>query len=465
MPRLSRVLRLLVALLPPLAFRQTLAIAALRQSVTWDDTPAPSDGDASSGAPAALNSTPAAQNVTQWRQPVLQRGLSAVVVLDIGGQRIDVLLDTGSFDLVLASALCKSCGGRVFRTTESRTFHFEQPLEMHTFSYGSGNIEAIKGYDNVSAGPYRAPRMPFWLISSLDENVQAAWAPHEFEGLLGLGLKRSTVSDALGIRNFSLCLARGGGGGGLLGGGGGVLYWNGRDEGLPWGTPQPVAQTVRDSGLHWELQVPYISLGAARLCDRRCRVVLDAGTALVAVPWVDSRDLALALPAVPPNCSLLGLPSLRVDLPRGGVAELPPSSYVARLSGGDEGALAEMALRGRIAWRPAGQEAPGCTGPSCGTAAVKDSLRKPPRCAAVLMVSKGPRWILGLPFFREHAVHFDRAAKQVTLAESGGGGCSEGDRWGGDGAPAQPLLAAGSGRAGGALGPEIEGRQVLAALA
>lgn len=410
----------------------------------------------------ARNATSAAQ----WRQPVVQRAVSAVVALELGGQSVDLLLDTGSFDLLLASALCESCGGHVFRTGRSKSFRFGRPLEKRTFHFGSGDIAAVKGYDNLTVGPYNAVQLPFWLISSeLSKEVRSVWPAHEFDGVLGLGLKRSTVPERLGVNSFSLCLTQGGtteswgASGSALSGG--FLHWNGRDESLPWGESQPVAQSVRDSWMHWELRAPYINLGHERLCGRECRVALDAGTGLLAVPADSAQRLAAALPEIPPNCSLSGLPHLRMDLPRGGAVELPPSAYVTRLGSAERDTFAELARRGRIVWRESRN--------ASSASLINTSSVSPPTggCAALFMVSAGPRWILGLPLFREYSVHFDRLQRRVSLAENHGGRCEGATADGGDALPASVAFAGAV--HGSRVQPdqpllEIKGRELAAAI-
>lgn len=333
-----------------------------------------------------------------YQHPIIQYATSMVIQTSLGNQTLRLVPDTGSFDLLISSVLCEKCKSKKYRATESKSFHIATPLKQNTFHFGTGDLTALRAYDSFAAGPFEVAKMPLWLISSISPGLEAAFATPEFDGLLGLGLSRSSAAEEMGVRSYTFCLQT------FVSSwfSGGFLHWNGRDDhNFQWSE----AIHSMDS-FHWQLEPREVKLGTHELCNGRCSAVLDSGTSILAAPNSAALRLERSLPEVPGNCSLEGLPSLTMRLSGGRDVVFPPSAYVMKLDG-NYTVFDSLALDGAIVWRRP-----------------QDGSSRP--CAPMFQITRSGHWILGLPFFRQYAVHFDRREKAMRFATNKGGTCGPG---------------------------------------
>lgn len=338
-----------------------------------------------------------------YEHPILQYATSVVIQASLGNQTLALMPDTGSFDVLISSVLCEKCRSKRYRATESKTFKFESPMKTNTFHFGTGDVTALQAYDDFTAGPFFVPQMPVWLISGITPGLYAAFGTPEFDGLLGLGLSRSSAAEEMGIRSFSVCLQT------FVSSwfSGGFLHWNGRDEhNFQWSTPM---RSVDD--FHWQLEPRQIKLGTHQVCNGPCSAVLDSGTSILAAPSSSALHLKRSLPEVPSNCSLEGLPSLVMQLTDGRELILSPASYVMKLQGNYD-VFDSLASSGKIVWRR--------------PAANSSNSTRSRTCVPMFQITSSGHWILGMPFIREYAVHFDRDAKTMSFATNKGGMCGSG---------------------------------------
>lgn len=341
--------------------------------------------------------TGVARSTPSWRHPVVQYATTAIVPVSLGNQTVDLMPDTGSFDVLVASVLCEQCGSITYEATKSPSFHLQSPVKSKTFHFGSGTLEALRAFDHFEAGPYNVKQMPMWLINKLSPELYDAFDSSEMQGVLGLGLSRSVAAQEMGIHQFSLCLHTFNINSWWNGG---VMHWNGREESLDWSSPLPT-----NGDFHWQLRTQGIHLGQTKVCGAECSAIVDSGTSILAVPRQVALRLQQTLPHISNDCDLVGLPDLQVHFAHGASLNLPPSAYVMKFNDMDDlNKFSALADAGLIIWRrPTGRTL----------------------CAPVLQVTSSTSWILGMPLFRAYAVHFDRHAKTISFAKNEGGTCQQ----------------------------------------
>jgi len=132
-----------------------------------------------------------------YQHSILQYATSMAIETFLGNQSLRLMPDTGSFDVLVSSVLCTKCKSKKYRVTESPDFSLESPTKEHTFHFGSGDVEAVQAYDRFDAGPFTVAKMPLWLISSISPSLYEAFGSTEFDGLLGLGLSRSSAAEQM----------------------------------------------------------------------------------------------------------------------------------------------------------------------------------------------------------------------------------------------------------------------------
>lgn len=333
---------------------------------------------------------------TSWVHPVVQYATTVVVPVSLGNQTVDLMPDTGSFDVLVTSSLCKECSSK-YKATHSADFHLDSPVQSKTFHFGSGDLEAVHAFDHFEAGPYEVQQMPMWLISKLSPELYDAFDSSEMQGVLGLGLMRSIAAEEMGIHQFSLCLHTFNVNSWWNGG---VVHWNGRAESLDW---SPQLSTTSD--FHWKLDTHSVHLGHVEICGSRCSAIVDSGTSILAVPQQKAFLARQALPHISDDCDLVGLPDLQLSFAHGVVINLPPSTYVMKFQDlHDMQKFSNLADAGLIVWRrPTGSTL----------------------CAPVLQVTSSTSWVLGMPLFRAYAVHFDRLTKAISFGKNEGGTCKQ----------------------------------------
>lgn len=111
----------------------------------------------------------------------------------------DVIFDTGSFDMFIASKECTTCGhARTFDSSQSSTFS-QEPNRPQSFTYGTGvdstslppQGEGVGGTivtDRVDIANLTVPSQQFLLCDRYDEFL----ADVPFDGVMGIGLVNQT---------------------------------------------------------------------------------------------------------------------------------------------------------------------------------------------------------------------------------------------------------------------------------
>merc|ERR1719174_2039165 len=322
--------------------------------------------------------------------------------LEIGGQVVSGIMDTGSFELVVMSHRCKVCADPPYNSSESGTFRASSQTDPVMHYYGSGPTRSFKGYEHVNVGPLVSWNQTFYELT--DHNISAL-DDASFDAIVGIGIGsgdafNKSLLAGFNVSTYSVCLER-------ASLSPGWLVWGGdlRDRSLALELPVigehhwAVALTrILPKGL--ALTPEQSDAAGVLLCGTGCAAVLDSGTSLIAAPSTALQGLSFLLPEVHSNCSnFADLPDLEFDV-GGHRLILPPETYVLRMSGTQVEADTVYDI---LHFKP--------------------KIRKVNECFPAFMpidrrTKFGPLWILGMPFFRQFHVTFSAGEeRRVFLAE------------------------------------------------
>jgi hypothetical protein len=315
--------------------------------------------------------------------------------LEIGGQNVSGIFDTGSFDLVVVSTRCKKCPDPEYNHSASSTYVPEGTEHLH--QYGSGPALSRVAYEHVSIGPFVFSNQTFFEM--IDHNISAL-DDASFDAIVGIGGDggsgevNSSMMQKIGVKEYSICLEEGNLKPGWLTWGGDLadrataleMFVIGKHH---WAVP---LNRVLPAGL--DLGVEQKDAAGVLLCKDGCAAVLDSGTSLIAAPSYALQGLSYLLPEVYQNCSNFeDMPILELNL-GGHRVFLPPEAYVFRLTG----TLVEV----QSVW---------------DILHFKPKVNAVDECLFAFMpmdrrTEYGPLWILGMPFFRTYHVQFDSRADE-----------------------------------------------------
>mmetsp|Transcript_48336 Transcript_48336/g.135029 ORF Transcript_48336/g.135029 Transcript_48336/m.135029 type:complete len:518 (-) Transcript_48336:144-1697(-) len=356
------------------------------------------------------------------------------VNVTVGGQAVSMVMDTGSFELLVFSDHCKPCGGTgLYRDAISKTFKDGGFESEHNF--GSGTTKSKEAFENIVVGPYTLKHQHFWEVVGADMPILE---DDFFHAIMGLGPPRTAlkfaeinsklmherldecragyceprqmneavrhfdevvehakeavaVSEAIGLNSVSICLGR-------HPGSPGYFVW---DDPASEEVPSMFTTLNVVGDVYWSVHLTDVRLeeefgeseGKALGCTSKnsCTAVLDTGTSLLVAPrdvidkvqqtlddWVDPAG----------DCSdLSGLPNLEFKL-NGKLFSLPPESYIGQIDGDVDEDIQRLM-------------------PSLKSNSVLDAEScKPLILAADADTQNGQLWILGMPFFRKYYTTF-----------------------------------------------------------
>jgi len=330
----------------------------------------------------------------------------------LGSQTLPVIYDTGSFEILVLSTLCKACSRSQLKYDSSKSTSFAAAggiTAEHLF--GSGAVTSEKGFETVKLGgvdsPFAMTHMPFWQVVHHQIDVWNDKA--RFSGIVGMGhvdripegfgadsSADYTLLASLQVKSFALCLERTGPDSP------GWLSIGQQVDAMPQLTNNFAALDVVGH-VHWGVRMTQVNLPNVELpnlCWPSCGVIVDSGTSLIAVPPSALPMVHAIEKLIKEDCSNVhDLPVLQMTLDTT-VISLPPSAYV-------------MKVQSRV----------------YQNSSLWDHLYEGPRyvyqdkCyAAFMTIDKnsqfGPVWILGMPFLRYYYTIFDRQSKKIFIAES-----------------------------------------------
>jgi len=371
----------------------------------------------------------------------------------VGGQRITGILDTGSFELVVFSRRCTTCGrAGVYDADSSSTFRGGDMIKVH--AYGSGSCKSREGSDEVTLGCYKTPKQALWL--AMECNMQLLQAAG-FQSIVGVGppgqpeftaretirqleelevkmrakgeavpkdlqeaksaaqkeledaVDKRSLLESFGMGTFSTCLGR-------KPGSPAWMIWNDITRAgnsgviripvvgnITWGIAlQGMALELAPSSDTDVASLTELAVG----CEKGCGAVVDTGTSLLSVPTSTYRAIASILEkhVMANDCSDLSrFPTLIITV-AGSTLRLPPSSYIGTVSGEPSAQAAQyMHLSSGVS-----------EGDACQLLLMDLGME---------LTQFGPMVILGMPLFREFYTTFDlgsgRGHRSIFLSPAG----------------------------------------------
>jgi len=334
-----------------------------------------------------------------------------LIEVELGGQRLHLAPDTGSFGLVVTSRRCSAapCPARAFDPAASDTYEALNATKGALF--GSGRLWMRAAQDELVLPGVGQRRQRFWEIVRFGDRMADMWETAEFEGILGLSwrstvpsfndtsgtiMTENTVLENFGIESFTVCLGR-------------VemrpydtalvtpsrIYWS-RPGALEWQAHTTYMDVVGEN--HWAVKLGDVSLWHVTqekpwniACwSEPCAAVIDLGSSALSAPHKHMRDLLTMIGNVSPDCSNFPLlPTLQLRLGGSGEAginiTLPPRVYVDRVAYSNSMASCSLRLTAHNH----------------------------------LVTSTGaPMWVLGQPFLQEFACEFDRLRAPARIGVS-----------------------------------------------
>jgi len=355
---------------------------------------------------------------TAYRQSLQNLGdVQYTGEVEVGGQKLQGILDTGSFELLVLSKECQVCGdpAKLFDSDNSQNFHEGDEIVQHSF--GSGTTMSSRGFDTVRVGPLESKNQAFWQVfdammpileestfgaivgvgppdsaSKIEEQEDggaevpmAMTKMHNKQNLQMTGKPASpevsSVCSQFGVQTFSVCI-------GQQTGSHGFFVW---DDAPPHEQGREFTAVEVAGEIHWAGRMTDVQMGhdvakdSFTLCKDGCAAVIDSGTSLIAAPSSVIQEVEEALVSLREDCSNLGdMPDLVFEL-GGQKFSLPPDAYIGQIV-------------------------------NHGAPALKDILHFRFRsrhytCVPLFMnidvdSQLGPMWILGLPFFRKYYTTF-----------------------------------------------------------
>jgi len=362
-----------------------------------------------------------------YRQPMQNhQDLAYTATISVGGQDVQGILDTGSFELLVFSTACESCGSVASFYNRSRsTTHSEGSL-LTGHSFGSGDTQSMLAYEHVSLGPLDVNQQYFWEVYQAQLPIVHAGS---FQAIVGVGpptsvqegasqqmqsartivdkyesfdkpapehvrsnqeaaetmLAQSTLLENLNVHQFSVCLRRGVGEDGYF-------VWN---DDAPQRLPEAFTRIDVLGGDHWAVDMRDVrfsggadSSDTSFGCSEGCGAVVDSGTSLMLVPSSVANRILNQINALEgATCGdIRSFPDLSFEV-AGHTFIMPPETYIG-----------EYYNEIPEEWRPYARK--------------MDLPAKFVGCELLLMTmdvmtEHGPLWILGMPFFREYYTTFD----------------------------------------------------------
>lgn len=278
--------------------------------------------------------------------------LSTIIV---GGQKLKVVPDTGSFSLLVTSTRCdkKECPRRSFDPKGSSTYKMLQREDF--VQYGSGAVWTHEASDQVSLAGRTARSMNFWEITRVGDKMETLWENARFDGIMGLGWRElaqstleKTILETFQVKFFTFCFGTVNMKVGDMRETPSRIYWD--EAGAKslgehdFHNVEVLAGTVN----HWAVKISNVGVAAAPLDDKPfhvacgedepCAAILDTGTSIISPPIRQLRYILDRIGPIQSDCSNYEyLPTLHFWLGGQNDSEpfhvtLPPSAYVRRIS-------------------------------------------------------------------------------------------------------------------------------------
>eukprot|EP00747_Dinoflagellata_sp_TGD_P164385 gnl/TRDRNA2_/TRDRNA2_184261_c0_seq1.p1 gnl/TRDRNA2_/TRDRNA2_184261_c0~~gnl/TRDRNA2_/TRDRNA2_184261_c0_seq1.p1 ORF type:complete len:472 (+),score=71.61 gnl/TRDRNA2_/TRDRNA2_184261_c0_seq1:62-1477(+) len=331
--------------------------------------------------------------------------------ITVGGQELPAIYDTGSFELIVLSDLCKSCDVSVpvYKSSKSDTFKPGSRI-VKTHYFGSGPVVGKQGLETVRIGgsdsPLAVADMPFWQV--VDHGMDVWNRGARFAAIVGMGHTDVTplhhangqpdivLVERAHLQEFAVCLER-------QRSSKAEDPWHQIEEVPGWlSFGADVAEMKKEPGfvtmpvlgkVHWAVTLSNFAPGIADRspCEPSCGAIIDSGTSLIAADYKVLKSIEGLIDSVKEDCSNMHeLPDLVFHLDNKEFV-LPPSAWVLQINEAliDDQTILDVLFR-------------------------KPRLLMPKTCIAGFTqldgdTQLGPMIILGMPFLRRYYTIFDRS--------------------------------------------------------
>jgi hypothetical protein len=306
------------------------------------------------------------------------------IQLGTPGQKFNVIFDTGSSDLWVASSQCGSSCGRHAKYNSAKSSTYTANGTAFDITYGSGPVSGFESIDNMNTGSLVVKDQEFAEVTDAT-GLGAAYKLGKFDGILGLAFpilsvnKVPTVFENMvsqGVvdkAEFSFYL-------GKESGEKGELLLGGTDPNYYTGDFQYVDLKA---ATYWEITMDSMKVGDSTF-GAGDNAIVDSGTSLLTGPSDSVKAIAEAIGARPlvkgeyvVSCDATNLPDMTFTL-NGQQYTLTSADYLI-----PDGDMCLLGMMGLDVPRP-----------------------------------NGPLWILGDLFMRKYYTVFDVANKRVGFANA-----------------------------------------------
>jgi len=306
------------------------------------------------------------------------------ITIGAPGQRFNVIFDTGSADLWVASINCDdSCGRTHSKYDSSRSQTYVANGTVFHIEYGSGPVSGYDSDDRIGLGGLVVTNQVFAEVTDVS-GLGAAYKMGKFDGILGMAFstisvnKNPTIFEAaysqglVPSKQFAFYLGNSDDDAGeLVLGGYDSAHFTGE---LTW---VPLIATT-----YWEIKLDSLVVGSSKY-GQNAKAIIDTGTSLLTGPSDVVKSIAaqLGAKALSNGEYLVGC-NVKGDMPNfdwvidGKIYSLTPSDYLI-----PDGDICILGLMGLDVPEPS-----------------------------------GPLWILGDIFIRKYYTVFDEANTRVGLA-------------------------------------------------
>jgi len=305
------------------------------------------------------------------------------VSLGTPAQNFEVIFDTGSSDLWVASSQCDSSCGRHAKYNSAESSTYVANGTVFDITYGSGPVSGFESVDVLNCGGLVVQSQEFAQVTDAS-GLGAAYKLGKFDGILGLAFPILSVNKVPTVfenivsqglvdsAEFAFYL-------GNESGEKGELVFGGVDSAHYTGsfTYVPLKATT-----YWEIQLDAMNAGSTSIMTGGQSAIVDSGTSLLTGPTDAVKKIAEQIGAKEfvageylVSCDASTLPNFEFVI-AGTTYTLAPSDYLI-----PDGDLCLLGMMGMDIPRPT-----------------------------------GPLWILGDVFMRKYYTVFDVANKRVGFA-------------------------------------------------
>eukprot|EP00746_Dinoflagellata_sp_MGD_P002365 gnl/MRDRNA2_/MRDRNA2_104589_c0_seq1.p1 gnl/MRDRNA2_/MRDRNA2_104589_c0~~gnl/MRDRNA2_/MRDRNA2_104589_c0_seq1.p1 ORF type:complete len:576 (+),score=101.09 gnl/MRDRNA2_/MRDRNA2_104589_c0_seq1:224-1729(+) len=278
-----------------------------------------------------------------------------LATITVGGQKLKVVPDTGSFSLLVTSTRCrkKECPRRSFDPEGSPTYEMLQREDF--VQYGSGRVWTKGARDEVSLAGRSARKINFWEITRVGDKMETLWENARFDGIMGLGWRglaqstlEKTILETFEVKFLTFCFGTVNMKVGDMRETPSRIYWDELGAKSLGDQKFQNIQVLAGTVNHWAVKIA--SVGVSHIIedkpfhvscgdDQPCAAILDTGTSIISPPIRQLRHILDRIGPIASDCSNFEyLPTLHFWLGgdekdgKGFHVRLPPSAYIRRIS-------------------------------------------------------------------------------------------------------------------------------------